>query len=362
MSIETDLMKDGITIIKPIDTLSATLIAKFVAEKFIAYFPFSHMKYDDLFVKVSNLNMYIADMPKGMSEANYFYKNETIYFKDGLNIDEMEDLIIHEFIHHYQEKKDKNNILYRLGLCDYTRLKVHGLALNEAAVQLISSKILRKKEESVKYYGIDFTSISPTYYPLLCNLIDQLSYIIGYDILVDSTLNSNDKFKNCIIKTCGKNTFNQIEKNFDKILKTEEQIIIDSSILQQYELTQNQISKISYKIESYKQSIQNTFIKTQNLILTSYFDSALKNVYSIQDIENFREKLYLYKDYLGTTENYSYFNNYYINMMSKLEEIREGLTDSTALTVYNRSTLEIILSKFSKLFGKSYETENVYNR
>ena len=74
MSIETDLRKDGITIIKPLDSLSVTLIAKFVAEKFISYFPFSHMKYDDLFIKVSRLNMYYADIPKGMSEANYLYK------------------------------------------------------------------------------------------------------------------------------------------------------------------------------------------------------------------------------------------------------------------------------------------------
>ena len=55
MSIETDLRKDGITIIKPLDSLSVTLIAKFVAEKFISYFPFSHMKYDDLFITVSRL-------------------------------------------------------------------------------------------------------------------------------------------------------------------------------------------------------------------------------------------------------------------------------------------------------------------
>ena len=42
-------------------------------------------------------------------KANYFYKNESIYFKDGLSMDEMKELTIHEFMHHYQEKKDKNN-------------------------------------------------------------------------------------------------------------------------------------------------------------------------------------------------------------------------------------------------------------
>ena len=40
MSIENDLRKDGITVIQPLDTLSVTLIAKYVAEKYISYFPF----------------------------------------------------------------------------------------------------------------------------------------------------------------------------------------------------------------------------------------------------------------------------------------------------------------------------------
>ena len=111
MSIENDLKKDGITVIKPLDALSITLIAKFISEKFISYFPFSHMKYNDLYSKVSRMNMYIANIPNGMAEASYFFKNDSIYFKEGLSIEEMQELAIHEFIHHYQQKKDKNNVL-----------------------------------------------------------------------------------------------------------------------------------------------------------------------------------------------------------------------------------------------------------
>ena len=36
------------------------------------------------------------------------------------------------------------------------------MALNEAAVQLLSSKILKNKAEVVKYYGIDFSTTSPS--------------------------------------------------------------------------------------------------------------------------------------------------------------------------------------------------------
>ena len=342
-------------------SLSITLIAKFVAEKFISFFPFYRMQYDNLFVKVSRLNMYIANMPEGMSEANYFYKNESIYFKSGLSMDEMKELTIHEFIHHFKAMKDEKGVLYRLGLCDFTKLKVHGMALNEASVQLISSKILKKEEDTVKYYGIEFSTISPYYYPLLCNLINQMAYIAGYNILFDSTLYSNDKFKNCFKKLCGEKTLSEIEKNFDKILKAEEQIIICTSNLKENELNENEIAKASFKIGNCKKIIQDTFIKTQNMILTSYFNSTLNNLYSVQDIEDYRRKLYCYKDLLGTTDNYTYFNDYYINLMSKLDNIYESINGDgvTSLVIYKRSIWQIFTSKLIKLFGKNVEVENI---
>lgn len=351
MNIENELKKDGITVIKPLDTLSITLIAKFVAEKFISFFPFSCFRYHDLFVKISRINMYIADMPAGMSEANYFYKNSSIYFKNGLSIDEMKELTVHEFLHHFQEIKDLKGNLYRLGLCDFTGIKVHGMALNEASVQLISSKILKKEPDTVKYYGIEFTTITPSYYPLLCNLINQMAYVVGEVVLYDSTLYSNDRFKRAFIHATSESTFHHIEKNFDKILEAEEKLIQATTHIQEDELNEKEIAKISTQIGVYKKTIQDTFIETQNKIFTSYFEKSLNNLYSVQDIEDFRRKLYCYKDLLGTTENYTYFNDYYIYLMSKLDEVYEQITCGTSLVLYKRSIWQILISKLSKLFG-----------
>ena len=102
MNIEKDLKKDGIIVIKPLDTLSITLIAKFVAEKLVSSFPFYGFNYQNLFIKISCIPMYIADIPKNMGEANYFYKNSSIYFRNGLSIDDMKKYSVHEFIHSYQ--------------------------------------------------------------------------------------------------------------------------------------------------------------------------------------------------------------------------------------------------------------------
>lgn len=352
MNIEKDLKKDGITVIKPLDTLSITLIAKYITEKLISAFPFYGFNYNNLYVKVSNIAMYIADIPANMGEANYFYKNSSIYFKNGLSIDEMKKYAIHEFIHAYQEVKDKNNILYKLGLCDYTHLKVRGLALNEGAVQLATSKALKEENEIVKYYDIEFSTTSSNCYPIICNLVNQMAYVTGENVLFDSMFNSNSKFIKSFINLCGENEFYKIQNNLDKILDLEEKISLLSSKLEKEMLSEIFIARASTKIGVYKTSIKRIYFDTQELILTSYFNNSLNNVYSLQEIEDYRKKLYNYRDLIGTTENYSFFNDYYINMMAKLDEKYEALDNiELALIPYNRSLTQIIIEKLYALIG-----------
>jgi hypothetical protein len=360
MNIEKDLKKDGITVIKPLDKLSITLISKYVAEKLISAFPFYGFNYNSLFIKISNIPMYIADIPSTMGEANYFYKNSSIYFKENLSIDDMKKYAIHEFIHYYQEVKDKKNILYKLGLCDFTGLAVKGMALNEGAVQLISSKALKSENEIVKYYDIEFTTNTPNCYPIICNLVSQMAYITGENVLFDSTLNSNNKFKKSFINLCGEKTFYLVQHNLDKILKLEEKLISLSTKLEEEDtLSEAFVSNAYVKIIEYKKTIKDTFFKTQNLLITSYFDNAINNVYSAQEIDDYRKKLYHYKDLLGTTGNYTFFNDYYINMMVKLDEKYEKLNNlETALVPYQRSILQIAIEKLLTIIkGQKAEVE-----
>lgn len=362
MNIEKDLKKDGISVIKPLDTLTITLIAKYVTEKLISAFPFYGFNYNKLFIKISNIPMYIADIPSSMGEASYFYKNSSIYFKDGLSNEDMKKYAVHEFIHAYQEIKDKNNILYKLGLCDFTGFKVRGMALNEGAVQLAACKALKTKSEVVKYYDIEFTTNTPTCYPIICNLVNQMSYITGEAILFDSTFNSNNKFIKSFINLCGEKTFYRIQNNLDKILHLEEKIVSLSSRLEKEIFSEEFIAKASGKIGMYKSIIKNTFIESQQLILTSYFNKAINNVYSAQEIEDYRIKLYNYRDLLGVTENYSFFNDYYINMMAKLDERYEALENvELAIIPYRRNVFDIIIQKIRTLIRVNIPDIKVQN-
>lgn len=93
------------------------------------------------------------------------------------------------------------------------------LGLNEAAVQLMASKALNMPIDTVKYFDIDFQTNTPEYYPLECALVSQMAYVLGEDILFESTLNSNDNFKNTFISLTSSKTFLNIQKNIDLLIE-----------------------------------------------------------------------------------------------------------------------------------------------
>ena len=134
MGIESELKKDGITVIGKLDTLSINTMSRDIADKLCKAFPEQNFIFQNLFIALSRIPMYIADIPDGFAEATYFYKNSSMYFKKGLSLDELEKFAVHEFIHYLQEIKDKRGNLVRLGLCDFGDLKVCGMGLNEGAV------------------------------------------------------------------------------------------------------------------------------------------------------------------------------------------------------------------------------------
>ncbi len=350
MSIESDLRKDGIKVIKKLDTLTVNSIARNISVKLCNTFPNFNLNQNELFIKLSRLDMYIADMPEGMAEANYFYKNSSIYFNSHIDMNDIEEFAIHECIHYIQEIKDKRNYLIRMGLCDYTEFKIYGLGLNEASVQLMASKVLGIPKEFVKYFNISFETNSPSYYPLECCLVNQLAFLVGEDILFESTINSNNIFKEKIIELTNYKVFMRIQNSIDDILLAEEEIIKINNKIAQIDDRNKKVDNLIIKINSLKKSITSTFIKTQNLIISSYFDKQFYSISNLEDIENYRRKLYNFKDYLGATDGYTYFNDYYVNKMIALENKYNLLEHN--LNINSFDLIENNESKILELFKK----------
>lgn len=362
MSVESDLRKDGIEVIKKLDTLKINSIARDVSIRLCETFPKFNLNQNELFIKLSRLDMYIAKMPEGMAEANYFYKNTSIYFNNHIADEDLEEFAIHECIHYIQEVKDKRNYLLRMGLCDYSEFTITGLGLNEASVQLMASKVLNIPKEFVKYFNISFETNSPSYYPLECCLVNQLAYIVGEDILFESTINSNDNFKNKLIEYIDYKNFKTIQTNIDKILMAEEEIIKINNKIISIDDRNKRIDTLIKKINSLKNNITTTFIKTQNLIFSSYFDKAFLKINNLETVEKYRQKLYNFKDYIGSIENYTSFNDYYVNKMMDLEDkyyLLENNINSTSTYMITKKS-----SKFLSIFRhirNLFTTRNLNN-
>ena len=178
MSIHSKLKKEGIEIIEELDTLKVNTIAINVASKLCLAFPEHNLKRSELFESISRLSMYIAKMPEDSSGAKYFYKDNSIYFNEIFDIEEMSKLAVHECIHFIQDSRDSNNNLAKMGL--YNSFSNSGLGLNEAAVQLMASEANFTENMNETYFGISINTISPDYYPLECTLVNEIAYLYEY--------------------------------------------------------------------------------------------------------------------------------------------------------------------------------------
>lgn len=319
MSIESDLRKDGIKVVDILDTITVNNIAHNIAAKLCETFPELCFNEADLFAKLSQLTMYRATMPEGMAEANYFYKNTSIYFNEKVAIEDLEEFAIHECIHYIQEIKDKKNNLLRMGLCNFDSFKIVGMGLNEASVQYATSKVIGIKKEAVKYFGISFETISPSYYPLECNLIEQLTYITGDSVLYDSTFTSNDKFKEKFIELTSSKTYTEVEFCCDRILELEEEILQLNNKFNSYDERNSKVDKIVAKQDSLKEKIAQYYLRAQDTIIKGYFDKSFRAISNLEELDNYRKKLDHYGEFIGRTENYTFFDDYYTEKMSQLE-------------------------------------------
>ena len=358
MSIEGALKKDGIKVVERLDTLKVNSIAKSIADKLSSTFSHFGLDREGLFARLCKLEMYYAEMEEGMAEANYFYKNSSIYFNKKINFEDLEEFAVHECIHYLQEVKDNRNNLIRMGLCDYTDIKTTGLALNEASVQLMASKVVGIPYESVKYFGIDFSTSSPSYYPLECCLVEQLAYLAGEDLLFKSTLFSKDDFKNTYSELTSPRAFLTIEKALDDILLKEEKIIKLNNKIANIDDRNKKVDNMIHKINELKDEITITFFRTQNLIIHSFFDAEFERITTSSQIEEYRKKLYSFRDLLGTAEGYTFFDDYYIEKIAALNHranIIENGGIETAINLPKRQNAFFTLLRKIKelLLGKS---------
>ena len=310
MNIEKRLQKDGIIVTEKVPTDIVLNITNNISKKIAATFPSFNLKPSEIFAKLFSLNMYKAQMPEGMQEASYCYKNSSIYFNSNIANEDLEEFAIHECLHFLQEIRDKNDTITKMGLANYTKSKVVGTGLNEACVQYLSSKIIGIEPDFEKYYNISLYTPSPSYYPVECALLNELVYFIGEEKLFQSAYFSTNEFKDEIVNYTSEKTYKYIVNSFDRILQLEEKII---------KLNNKNTEKSQTKIEKLRASIKITFFEIQDLIIKNFFYFEFNNITNLEQLDTFRRKITNFDKYIGHSENYTFFNDYLTEMMNKLE-------------------------------------------
>ena len=356
MNIDSELKKEGIEVVSKLSTLEVNAIAESVANRLADTFGHLGLNSTELFMKLSRLNMYRAKMQDGLSEANYFYKNTSIYFNEHIADSDLDEFAIHECIHYIQEVRDNKDYPTRMGLCNFTEFKLYGLGLNEAAVQLMASKAIGVAKEDVKYFGIGFTADSPSYYPLECNLVKQMAFLVGGDdVLFESTIHSNDNFKNRFISATSEKSFYAIQNALDSILHNEEKIVKINNKIGSFNDRNQKVDALLKKIEDCKKDICVTFMRTQNLIVSSYFDKAFDCISNLEELEDCRRKLQKYTNLIGLADGYTFFNNYYVEKMAQLEHkynvIENGGIETALVKRKSNKFVAIIKAIKAILFG-----------
>ena len=346
MSINSTLKKEGIKVIGQLNTLEINKIASSISEKISKAFPEHNLNQSDLFISIARLNMYIAEMPDSMVMAKYFYKNNSIYFSKDMDLDNINALALHECLHFIQTLKNKHGKLLRLGLYNLEGSNNSGMGLNEAAVQQMASIASDAKLDTVKYYGMEFSTESPDFYPLQTALIRELAYFTGTYPLFHSTLFSNDVFKNTFIAKSNEKTYIEVERNFDLLFYYESELsklYYKLSTCSETKSGANKLKILNQKSEKLKTLIFNTTLGTQNLLLQNCFTKEFEQIHDIESLKAFQTHIYNFKNLLINAENYNFYNDFYCDMMNKLENKRELIKKYGVLPISDEATRELSL-------------------
>lgn len=351
MNIQAELKKNGIEVTCQLDEIIVNSILKSISRRIFESFPDLEFNEHTIFKKLSCLKMYKAKMKNNIAEASYYYKFQSIYFDENIEIEDLEEFAIHECIHFLQEVKTNKNKLKKMGLCKYFGSKPIGLGLNEAGTQYTASVIIGIEPDFEKYYDISLFTPSPSYYPLECSLLNEILYFTGNNLLFKSILLSTDDFKNKIVELTSENTYKKLQTQFDKILDLEEDISKINSKILDLEDGSSKFESFNNRLINQKHKIAKSFIETQNLIIKEFFDGDFNKITNLEELEQFRKKLYKFSDIIGFVKDYSFFDNYYIEMMNKLEHKYNVLENGGCETALLKSPKFSILAFFHKLIN-----------
>ena len=350
MNLNKKLSKLGMEQVREFTQEEVRIVAENVTNKLTNAFPILDSQYNEILAKLLYCKMYFVEN-KGninISNVNYLYENHSIIYEKGIDIRKINDKIIHECLHFIQDARATNDKLNKIGLFHFNELSLNGLGINEASDQYISSKSMGNFVDIVNKYDIIFKTISPNYYPILTNLIYQIMFLIGENIVVEGTINPKSKFEDIFLNTFEEKA-NTIRKSFDNI------IIFNNNLIK--EKNKKNINEL--KLKKITGQIRDEYFKAQNLIMTTYFKKMLKQINTIDEVKINVAKLENYGYWMGIDKNapnieYENFKEIMLHKFDdKMIEIYRKNSRNTLLVISNNKIVRFFkkLIKINKLVG-----------
>ena len=331
-------------------------LCKTVSKKISSTFNKYGIKYEDIYLKLINTEMYFADIGPKSDKVSYIYKNASIYIDRSINIDKITDELLRGMIHKIQENRNNRNQIKTIGLFDLNNPIMNGIGLNEAAIEYCIHLLLYTKKEKINAYGINVDSLSRLY-PTLTNIVEQITFIVGEEVLIKSLLYGNSDFKKAFIKECSREKYYEIVRNMDCIYKTKNKIISENRlILFKTKLKEEQKAKIRENIDKNETKIQSLYIKVQNLMSMYYFNKKLENAQETVELEVLKSKVGKYRKIIGNSviEKENTFDKYSLDLYYKIEERAEQI-NTKALIIPKKKFLYDIKKSIQKLYTSNME-------
>ena len=320
MDKEKILKANGIQNIEELNITDIQSLAVKFSNDFTAKFPCHDISKEIIANSISKAKMFKADFDDN-SYGKYLYENNEIYFNKDINIENPDSTIYHELIHYIQSNFSKNGKLLKMGFFSPKSLfkKEENLGLNEASVQYIASYMKSNEYTYVKYYGLEFATISEKYYPLETTLISQLLFFTGQYSLVNSSILCNDIFKETVSNIISEDNLKQISLNLDKILTSQKYLSSKYSYLANTELEENDKINLLNIIKEEKDKLRNLIISTQKIIYENSFNYHLNNIENFNDILDMQTRLNFFEDYLIKTKDDFSFEQFKDKVMIELK-------------------------------------------
>ena len=274
MNIQKKLSRLGIEVLDAVDKKDVNYIAHYITNVITQTFPVLQDQYNEILAKILNCKMYYAKVGENIADVNYVYDDDSIYIEQNIDIFEPNEQLFREVIHYLQVRRNNKGKIKTMGLCNFSEFSIKGLGLNEGIVQYMAARMFKNEKEHINKYGIYLFTISPTQYPMLTNLVEQLIYLLGESSIVRATIGVDIEFEDEFFNTFEEKG-NTIIKNIDRILDLKSELSLQEN---------------ANSVDMLEAEVANLYLNTQEIMLKKYYNNIIPRLTKIEEVDFYIEK------------------------------------------------------------------------